>query len=266
MSDTTLNLTFDKMRIRVAEYLGIADYSGSAAALPTDPIDLEKVSRIVNDGYRRFILENEKWNFLSVPLSLTFQQNLVGGDPAHYFLPDDFYGILLMPFTYLAGGPRITIIPVEEARIRELNAGASVTGNPSMVCFRPINVTATATGGRWEAIFWPIPSGTQSVVAVYKRFPQALVNGTDTSVAGFQHDESVLAAAIAAAELQVGDQAGPREAFYQSALKRSLKVDARSAPAHKQDYGDKSEDRGQFGRRPLNYYGVSTYNGVVLNP
>lgn len=266
MADPTLRLTFDQLRIRVAEFLGVADNSGSAAALPTDPIDLDRVGRIVNDGYARFLSENEKWNFLSVPLTITFQTNMVAADPSRYYLPDDFFGIVLSPWAYGASGPRITLDQVEEGRIRSLRAGATVTGNPALVAVRPINVDDTATGQRWEAWFWPVPSGTQSVTAVYKRFPNALSAGTDSSVAGFVHDRAVLAAAVAAAELQVGDQAGPREAYYQQLLANAKRIDARSASLRKGDYGDKSEDRMQFGRRPLNYYGVDTYNGVTLNP
>lgn len=266
MADPTLRLTYDQLRIRVAEFMGVADYSGSAAALPTDPATLDQVSRIVNDGYARFITDNEKWNFLSVPLTLTLMSGTVAADNARYYLPDDFYGILLAPFTYGSGGPRISIYPVEEGRIRQLKAGAAVTGPPSLVAFRPINVDATATAQRWEAWFWPTPSAAYTITAVYKRFPAALSSSGDASVAGFAHDRTVLAAAIAEAERQVGDAAGPRETFYQQMLSKSLKLDARSASVRKQDYGDKSEDRSLAGRRPLNYYGVSTYNGVTLNP
>lgn len=266
MADPTLRLTYDQLRIRVAEFLGVADYSGSAAALPVDTIDLDRVSRLVNDGYARFIAENEKWNFLTVPLSLTFLSNTVNSDNSRYYLPDDFYGLLLQPFTYASGGPRISISPVEESRIRSLQAGATVTGPPSLFSFRPINTDNTATQHRWEALFWPTPNSALVVTADYKRFPNALSTGTDTSVAGFQHDRAVLAACIAAAELQVGDSAGPRESHYQTLLAKSLKLDARASTVRKQDYGDKSEDRTLMGRRPLNYYGVSTYNGVTLNP
>lgn len=343
MSDPTLALSYDDYRIRVAEYLGIA-YLGAAgneaAQLPTDAHDLDLVSRLVNDGYRRFIGENDRWNFLNVPLVLQFVQQYSGtatgggttslvnsglanvyansffngyslrvthangtvdvyvvtsytgasgtfgftagttvavgdtyelaaataveGQNFRYYLPDDFYGLVLDPFTYDVGGPRISINPVDEGRIRELFTGANTSGTPSVVAFRAINTTVTTTAKRWEALFWPKPSGTDRIYATYKRFPNKLATGTDRSVAGYQHDDTIMAAVIAEAERQRGDSIGPREQAYQAALKRSMKIDARSSPTRSRDYGDRSEDMGG-GRRPLNYYGVSTYNGNTLN-
>jgi hypothetical protein len=253
------------MQIRVAEYLGVADYSGGAAAVPSDAHDLDMVKRLVNDGYRRFINENPRWNFLAVPLTLTFGTGTVNSENWRYYLPDDFYGILLNPFTYDTDGPRITINPTDEGRIRSLRAGNDVTGQPALVAFRPINVIASATGSRWEALFWPEPSGTETVTAVYRRYPAALSSNSDVSVAGFQHDDAVLKGAIAAAELEKHDTIGAREKAYKDALGRSLELDSKATPTRRTDYGDRSEDRGRFGQRPLNYYGVSTYNGVSID-
>lgn len=268
MADPSLNLTYDKLRIRVAEFLGI-HYAGAngdqAAQLPVDAGDLDLVSRIVNDGYARFIGDNEKWNFLRVPLTLTFLSGVVAADNSRYYLPDDFYGIMLSQFTYPAAGPRITIENVDEDHIRRLQAANSVTGYPSLVAIRAINTIATATGQRWEAIFWPTPQTAVTVTGLYRRYPAALVNATDTSVAGFQHDRTVLAACIAEAERQRNDEQGVRESFYQQMLQRSIAIDKRASVRNLGDYGDKSEDNANPGQRPLNYYGVSTYNGVSID-
>lgn len=78
MADSTLRLTFEQLQIRVADYLGIADRSGSSLAVPTDAKNLELVKRLVNDGYRRFLTDNEKWNFLNVPLTLNLYAQLSG--------------------------------------------------------------------------------------------------------------------------------------------------------------------------------------------
>lgn len=344
MADPTLGLTFDDLRIRVAEYLGIAYYGsdGSGAAqLPIDAHDLDLVSRQVNDGYRRFLTDYEKWNFLDVPMVLQFVTQYSGtatggstttlvnsgianqfansffngftlrvthvngsvdiytvtayagttgtftfaagiavaatdtyelaastaveGQNFRYYLPDDFYGILLQPFVYDVGGPRIRVDPVDESRIRELFSGANTSGTPSAVSVRPINTTATSTGKRWEALFWPKPTGVNRITARYKRFPAKLTAPTDRSVAGYQHDSTVLAAAIAEAERQQSDTINVREKAYLSALERSIATDKRSSAVRSREYGDTSEDRGYVGRRPLNYYGVDTYNGNSLN-
>lgn len=188
----------------------------------------------------------------------------VEGQNYRYYLPDDFGGVLTTPFIYDVNGPRLQLNSVDESRIRELRAGANTSGTPSVVAVRPINTTATTTGKRWEALFWPKPAGVNRVGTVYRRFPQAMVNLTDRSVAGFQHDDTILAASIAEAERQRNDTIGAREQNYQAALARSKKIDSRSASDKVSDFGDRSEDRAGGGR-PLNYYRVSTYNGNALN-
>lgn len=264
MADPTLSLTYTDFRLRVAEFLGVSYYGASgdqAAQLPVDAHDLDKVGRLVNDAYRRFLLDNERgWNFLTVPLTITFGTGTVSADNARYYLPDDSYGVLVAPFTYGSTGPRLTITPTSEQEIRELQAAANTTGQPTVSATRAINTTSAATGQRWEVIFWPTPSGTETVTALYKRFPTALSGATDRSVAGFQHDATLMAACLAAAELSVGDVDGPHEKAYQRELKKSQRVDARASAPRVQDYGDRSEDRGG-GRRRKDQYGVSTYNG-----
>lgn len=345
MADPSLALTYDDLRIRVAEYLGIA-YLGvngdTAAQLPVDAHDLDLVSRIVNDGYRRFIGANPKWNFLNVPFSINFVTQLTGtatggsvtslvasgyanvaaypnaffvgyglrvthadhtvdvytvtgftsstgtfafasgvavasgdtfelaaataveGQAWRYYLPDDFYGILLTPFTYDVGGPRLTINVVTESEIRELRAGANTSGTVSACSFRAVPATNTTSGKRWEVLFWPAPSSVSRITAIYKRFPGKMTTGTDKSVAGFEHDDAILAACIAEAERQRGDKLQEREQMYQQKLAASLKLDERAIPTRSREFGDKSEDRASFGRRPLNYYGVATYNGTTI--
>lgn len=266
MADPAFALTYNAFRLRVAEYLGIAYYGAAgdeAAQIPSDAHDLDKVSRIVNDAYRRFIAEHKRgWNFLTVPFTITFGSGLVSSDPQRYFLPDDFYGILVAPFTYPTGGPRITIEPISEVQLRELS-WSNTTGVPTVCALRAINTTAATTTGRWEVLFWPIPNGTQSVTAIYKRYPAPLSTGTDRPISGFQHDQTLLEGCLAAAELSVGDAQGPHKSEYKELLGMSMDLDARASAQKISDYGDKSEDFGGP-RRPKTYYGVDTYNGVSI--
>lgn len=84
MAEPTLGLTFDDMRIRVAEHLGIAYYGAAgneAAQLPTDAHDLDLVSRLVNDGYRRFLSERA-WSFMRPLLTIVFRQQYDGSATA----------------------------------------------------------------------------------------------------------------------------------------------------------------------------------------
>lgn len=350
MADPTIGLTLADLQIRIAEYLGVAYYGSDgrgAAQVPVDAHDLDLVTRLANDGYRRFIAENPRWNFLNAPISLTLattptsgmatsggsttlvdssianvyadsffvnwqmtithadtstdeviitaytgstgtftflattNEAVVTGDtyqalpvtvpspavfgqPWRYYMPDDFEGVLITPWTYNIGGPRLTVNTVSEITLRELRAGANTSGTVSTAAFRPIPAKASTSGRRWESLFWPSPAGVNTLTAVYKRFPQALASGTDRSIAGFQHDDAIIAAGISEAERQRGDALGPREQVYQLKLKKSLALDARAYSVRATEYGDRSEDRVPFGRRPLSYYGVDTYNGTRI--
>lgn len=346
-NDPTLSLTMADFQIRVAEYLGIAYYGADGqgvAQVPINTHDLDLVTRLVQDGYRRFVSENPKWNVLDVPYTLTFVSQLSGiaasGSPTtlvdssiagvyadnffvgwgirvthqtdgtidafltvsaytgstgtftfaiaaaaataagdsymtaqppasggqnyRYVMPSDFYGIVLAPWTFEIGGPRLTINVVSESEIRELRAGANTAGTPSVCAFRPLSTVAATNGGRWETLFWPAPASNYSVTLIYKRFPQQLVNATDRTVFGFQHDDAILAAMISEAERQRGDNVGPREAAYQDKLAKAIMIDARSSMSRSKEFGDRSEDRMGFGRRPSSFYGVDTYGGVRI--
>jgi hypothetical protein len=345
MSDPTLGLTYDDFRIRVAEFLGVAYYGPNgdqAAQLPVDAHDLDLVSRIVNDGYRRFIGENEKWNFLNVPFTLQFVTGTAGrrraaaprpswipasrrrsdsffngftpprharrgsvdivhvtaytgathtftfsagnssrrrghatqlaastaveGQNYRYYLPDDFYGILMTPLHLRRGrASPDPINEVDEGRPSG-NCGpvptpaARLRPWPSVLLTRRLPRPQTVGG----SVLAP-PPGVERMTATYKRFPQKLSSGTDRSVAGYQHDDTaIMAACVAEAERQRGDAIGPREQAYQAMLERAMKLDARASEARAKEFGDRSEDRAPFGRRPLNFYGVSTYNGSTI--
>lgn len=261
MADPTLQLTFKAMQVRVAEYLGLADYTSGAAGVPLDAHDLDLVKRLVNDGYRRFLAEKE-WTFLLVPLSLTLNTSpQVASDPARYYLPDDFGGSLLAPFTYDASGPGVEIEETSPEDIRIYQAAqGETTGDPQLFAVRAINTTATTVGQRWEAVFWPAPAGGQTIFSRYRRWPNLLVNDGDSSVAGFQHDRTVLAAALAEAERDRNDTIGVRDQTYTDALAKSVRQDSAAAPGNLGNYGDKTGRRGRIRR-----YDVTEYNGTPLD-
>lgn len=342
-NDPTLSLAMSDFQIRVAEYLGIAYYGADGQGIAQVPInahDLDLTTRLVQDGYRRFVSENPKWNVLDIPYTMTFVSQIsgtaisgsgttlvdgsiagvyadsffvgwglrvthaadgvidtfvvtayvgatgaftfvagtevvaagdsyatakppaVGGQNYRYLMPSDFYGIVLAPWTYEIGGPRLTIGVVAESEIRELRAGANTAGTPSVCAFRPLPVIAGTAGGRWETLFWPAPASNYSLTLLYKRFPQQLVASTDRTVFGFQHDDAILAAMISEAERQRGDGVGPREQAYQDKLAKALMIDARASMSRSKNFGDRSEDRG--GGRPLSYYGLDTYGGMRI--
>lgn len=259
MSTPSLSLTFQDFIIRVAEYLGIAYYGADgteAAQMPVDPHDLELCKRLVNDGYRRFLTSNPRWQYLTPTIQITF----VAGQ-AEYDMPDGFYGNVLVPWTYPASGPHLSITTASEGAIRQMQAGGEVNGDPAYVAFRPKTVNAATDDARWQAVFWPTPGAVYTVTARARLFPDKLTELTDRPVAGFQHDEAILAAALMEAERQRGDGMGVQAQNYADCLKRAIEQDKQAAPKRLGDYGDRSEDR-MGPQRP--YTGVDSYNGIPV--
>ena len=244
----SLGLNFRSIVIRVAEFLGTADYSGGAAAVPTDAHDLDLAKRIVNDGYRRFLGESD-WHFLNPIHSLTLI-----ADQATYDLPEGAYQVNMGPWTYPseAGLPRINVC--DEVVIRELEATGTSSGDPTLAAIRPKSVHATDFGTRWEVVFWPTP---QSVYVIQTRLSIWPDQMTDLDyhrpIGGPQHDDAIVACAMAAADLTRNDRLGQLEAAAQMALKRSRDMDHRSVPR-----------RLSPSSRFVRYTGVDTYEGVSI--
>lgn len=356
LADPTLGKTFSDLIIRVAEYLGTYSLVAGIAAPPANAYELDSCKRIVNDAYARFLAENERWNFLNVPFSVTFagtplislvtagtattwtdsslagvyadnkfvgygvtithqdtsveeqevsayvgatgqftvaatgyssgtfKNTPVSGDayqilpgptlsqtsPAlfgqtwRYLMPNDFMGTFFGAFTYGQGQTRLLVNPIDELAIRTMYAASMFSGTVSNYAARPLNTNSADNGGRWELLLFPMPANVATITAKYKRFPQALVNLTDRSVCGFQHDRTLIAACFAEAELQRNDKQGEREAQYQQQLADSKKLDARSNSERGIQYGDRSEDTVQWGLRPLSYYSPQNCNGIPI--
>lgn len=268
MSAPTLALTFNDMILRVAEYLGVADYSGGAAAIPTDAHDLDVCKRMVNDGWRRFVNSNPKWNWLTPLSSVVFDptglgSQCVASDPSRYYLADGWYGHLVNYWTYDSTGPRVQIGIVDEAVIRQMYAASgTVTGNPRLAAHRPL---AAASGGfskRWEVIFYPTPSAAFTVSVRARLYADKLTGLTDVTIAGFQFDEAVLLAGLAEAERQRNDKSGVQEQQFADALKRAIGIDMESQPRKLGYNGDFSDSIHGSRRRPTSYGQVDTYTNL----
>jgi hypothetical protein len=271
----SIALTFQDLQIRVAEIYGVASYGltgDTAAAVPTDTHDLDMVKRLVNDGWRRFIGANAKWNWLLPTFSITFDSTGLssdnvkteGGDvpaAARYYLPSGFYGQLVSNFTYSPDGPRTGIHSADELSIREMYAGSSTTtGDPYVFAIRPLLARGNATERelkRWEVIFFPTPDSAETVTARARIYPNALVNDGDYHAAGFQFDEAVLAAGMAEAEIQREHKAGPKEKAYMEKLAVAMALDRGSAPRRLGYNGDRSD--GAASNRHPYYSGADTY-------
>lgn len=256
-----LALSFRDLQIRVAEYLGIVDYTDAGPTPPSNASDLELVKRLVNDGWRKFCSEKPDWHFFRQTISLRLMDPAVtiNGENWRYRMPWFFQGTIYTRWTYGTDGPRLTCDVVDEGLIREKRAASSdTTGYPTISAFRK------TSDGLWEALFWPTPAYAENLEIQVRAYPQAMVRDTDRHFAGVEHDNAVHYACLAKAEERETDgQSMFYEGKYQDALAKSKKLDesraARSLGVMVS--GDNSDFRDESWRVRG---GVSSYNGTPI--
>lgn len=258
-NEPTLALTFQDFIVRVAEFLGVADYTSTTAGVPTDAHDLEVCERMVNDGFRRFYNSAPLWNWALPTFSITFDSEGTGplnveSSAWRYFMPDGFFGDLHGPITYAENTNFVQIEETREDRIRELRATSDASGYPRLYAIRPLSGDEKR---RWELIVWPDPSSDYTITGRCRLYPNKMTELTDRPNAGIQFDEVILAAALAEAERQREDASGIQESHFAEALVRAMAMDQRSAPNSLGDYGGRNSP--SAGRV---YTGVDTYTNL----
>lgn len=280
MVQPTLSLTFNDLVTRTAEHLGVAYYGSGAnevAQNPTDVHDLDMVKRIVNDGWRRFVNSNRRWNWMTPTFTVTLDPDATAGSgvvsdatsdvpsAARYYLPDGFYGQMISWFTYPSDGPRISIENSSEDVIRSLYSGASTTsGDPYVCAIRPLSeenaTSASQINRKWEVIFFPQPGTAYTLTARCRIYPNQMVEDNDYHQAGFQHDEAVLWSCRVEAESQRNNRitASTAEAW-QMAMQTSMQSDALSSPRRLGYNADISEEYGSGRRQSRWYTGADSY-------
>jgi hypothetical protein len=146
-----------------------------------------------------------------------------------YALPSNFGGEYCGPITYQAGSNRgVPINWTSDVEIRRLRENwNSVSGNPYYAAIRRNNTQ----NRRWELMVYPNTGGTYRVEFPYVIYFDDMINPTDMHIAGFQHDEAILAAILAYGEMSGEDTLSGRMDYYRKTqLPNSYRIDARSAP------------------------------------
>lgn len=271
--------SFRDLIIRVADYLGVADNSGDAPAVPSEAHNLSLCKRLANDGFRRFAmcdsadpsLKGYKWSFLSQPHSLTLNADGTGpqnvnGANWRYRMPWFFSGQVRRDWTYGENTRNTVIRCVSEHEIMRARSSApDVAGYPCQCAFRMLPQVQNTQARRWEAIFFPDPGSDDEINITIGVAPAGMSDLDDMHFAGWQHDEAVVAACLAEAEFDRDEQRGIREDRFQSMLASSIAIDRPTAPRSLGYNGDPSMGRNrQAGNRDW-YTGVDSVNGTAID-
>jgi hypothetical protein len=199
-------LTFRDLILRVADP-GMVDESGNTPQIPSDPADLERCMRFVNDGRRAFYAQmgpdaEFKRQLLEVEFSATADENTVAGDTRRQKLP-----------WYITGGAGNSsacwsqgstegaeLLVVHHDRIAAAWARSpSDTGAPQMVAFARGSINGTAAKHRpgYELQVDRLPDAAAASPYVVKvRVDLACVDMVqleEAEPAGPDHDSTIIA-------------------------------------------------------------------------
>jgi len=191
MSEPSGATTMSDLVLRVAEKLGIAEYTSAGLIhVPTDQFNLNLCKRYVNNGIRMFMADAPRkgWRWVRRLMTVTFNaegdgDDNINEDAARYMLAENFSGTVDGPIKYDANTNQRTRIEwCDESVIRARRAVTVNTGVPRLAAIRPYQPTSEALTStrRWEMIVDPQPGSAYVVKFPYTlHFDQMdIVSGT----------------------------------------------------------------------------------------
>lgn len=146
-----------------------------------------------------------------------------------------------------------------EAKIREMKQAQVSTGIPQLAAVR-IRESDGELEHRIEVMVWPVPNADYTVSSRFSLHPTLLSSAEPFPLGGAQHARTVLAACMAAAELDHDDTIGIHEETYQRRLLDSISLDKKqNAP----EFLGKNDDYSDGASRRINSSHVVQVNGVT---
>jgi hypothetical protein len=212
-----LILTFSDLYNKVSKFLGTYGSSGVTGT------DLTDAKEIVNDAYRRFLIANPCWSFLSRDTTLT----TVNGTSV-YQLPPDFLELKrIFQFGANANYPLL-----EETSSQQIDDWRNLNDISSYPSFFAIGVGeyTKETGQIWEVTFYPKPDAAYTLSYSYKMSPAKMEDDDDIPIGGLEYSDCIRQLCLAEAESNMEENSGVQEQKAAIALQLSLLNDKRKAP------------------------------------
>jgi hypothetical protein len=233
------SLTYAEISRHVARYLGYDSSNLNAR-------QVQDVSDIINSGYRRFLdppmtvagSMPHVWSFLRVFATI---DTVV--DQQEYPLPNDF-AALETDFTFQEPTSlwKAPIKQIPDARFRKLSQVETSVAYPSYYVIRWVETAGVMVP---SIFFWPIP--TEIYILEYSyRVLKLPLSGTMIPLGGDVHSQTVLTAALSAAEQLMEENEGIHEKAFQERIRTSISHDLRFSP---RIYGYMGDGEMRDGRR-----------------
>ena len=241
-NESTLSLTFTDLMNEVSMFLGWgADYTAIAAARQT------QLANYVNRGYRKFLAAYE-WSFTRPQATriYTTGTGATGGTVGNEItLPAGFGGgacSLQLDDHWVPREVQMTG-QAEILRLRQSDSDRTDRPYKAAVVHDLIDPGSDlrSAGQRWLLWVWPDPDQEYAMDFSYAAFVGKLDATNKYPVGGMIHNETILAAALAAAELAADDTLGNNRQEYERLLQDSIRYDQINFGA--ENYGYNS-DRG----------------------
>lgn len=231
--------TFKDLQLALAIKVGQASYGTTGdknAQLPDDVATVDQLKRKVNEGYRRFLLADQKWTFLQSWETFKLEPGNSKG-----LNPGDDTGRYRLPM-YIHGNPESNWIYLDEDA--EFSHGTTVSAEKIMPFFQQYSTKScpkffacrripdgdqrSGVRNQWEVLAYPRPDRQYRVTALFRIQPYEMELDDEFHAGGAIHDRTVFYAA--AAEWYEDDRHNPKEADrferkYQESLAHSKKLD-----------------------------------------
>jgi hypothetical protein len=179
-----------------------------------------------------------------------------------YQMPDEFGG-LIGRMTYPTGDGIVAAVDITaEEVIRDHKQRNSATGRPTAAAIRPKAGFTGASMQSYELVVAPVPDQLYTVTYRYHVLLDAISGSLTKLVGGTPHGETLRAACLAAAELEVNDGRGIRAEVFVRRLRASVAFEANNTP-HVLGYnGDNASEWNSYRPYRRSYNGRITINGA----
>jgi hypothetical protein len=219
MPESTLSLSYDEIRKRVADHRGYG--------LDPDEWDAEQIEFIdfcLRDGSRTFYTQSgHEWSFLTPTATLTIDSGATEVE-----LPWDFGFITDDIYFSDNSGCVLKIRSDGEVYLRRQHDSTS-TGRPTIAAAVPNDKPLINHGETKKLIFWPTAGEAYTIRVIYSIMPNALGPQAPYPYGGAAHAQTILEACLAASERLYGVP-GLHNTLYLAALEQSKMHDRRLKP------------------------------------
>lgn len=230
MPESTLTLSIDDLKGEIGAFLGYG--RGLPFGEPAwDTRQTNNITALLKSGLSNVytpppLSPNEpshNWSFLRpfAELTLLSGQNTLD-------LPDGFGGFegpLYISSPTTARSQWELRLANEGLVQRQYAVEPTTTGSPRIVCEKVLDGTTRTGSTRSQLYVWPIADTDYTFRGTWKHLPSVLTGSYPYPPGGAEHAELFKASCLAAAELQLDDEPGPRQAAFMQRLAASVMAD-----------------------------------------